>query len=433
MRYLDVDVYTAARERIARLFADFDQVLVAFSGGKDSGVCLNLAYEVAREVGALDRLAFYHQDYEAQYQHTTDYVGRVFDSFPDIKRRYWLCLPIKAGCSVSMYQDHWIPWNPAEKGIWVRPMPDHPAVVTLDNVPWPFSIGAADDGRDSAMQRWLAQQYGSTAVVLGIRTDESLHRYAAIAGRTRRRFHAGLRWTTPVARGLVNAYPIYDWSAEDIWTANARFGWDYNRLYDLFYQAGLTLDQMRVASPFHEWATSSLPLYKAVDPDSWGRMISRVNGVNFAGLYGGTTAMGWRSITKPDHFTWEEYFHFLVETLPAAMREKILGKVRKSRFAWATVGEARTPEFIAQVQADGAKVERTGIMSNRTAEPTEVIRIHDYLDDTTAKDFTLVPTWKRACICILKNDYAGLYMGFGRTKTEIEARARAIELWEKAL
>ncbi len=40
---------------------------------------------------------------------------------------------------------------------------------------------------------------------------------------------------------VYNFYPIYDWKVEDIWTAYGKFGWDYNKLYDLFYQAGVSL------------------------------------------------------------------------------------------------------------------------------------------------------------------------------------------------
>jgi predicted phosphoadenosine phosphosulfate sulfurtransferase len=41
-----------------------------------------------------------------------------------------------------------------------------------------------------------------------------------------------------------------------------------------------------------------------------------VNGVNFAGIYGGTTAMGWKSIKLPPGHTWKSYMEFLLSTLP---------------------------------------------------------------------------------------------------------------------
>ncbi|MDE9438119.1 DUF3440 domain-containing protein, partial [Xenorhabdus bovienii] len=42
----------------------------------------------------------------------------------------------------------------------------------------------------------------------------------------------------------------------------------------------------------------------------------------------------------------------------------------------------------------------------------------EYADDIDSKDFSLIPTWKRLCVCILKNDHVGKYMGFSQTKAE---------------
>ncbi len=49
---------------------------------------------------------------------------------------------------------------------------------------------------------------------------------------------------------------------------------------------------MRVASPFNSAAKASLSLYRVLDPQVWGKMVSRVNGVNFTAMYGDTKAMG---------------------------------------------------------------------------------------------------------------------------------------------
>lgn len=44
-RKLDIDVYTAARARIAWIFNNFERIYLSFSGGKDSGVLLNLVLQ----------------------------------------------------------------------------------------------------------------------------------------------------------------------------------------------------------------------------------------------------------------------------------------------------------------------------------------------------------------------------------------------------
>ena len=93
--------------------------------------------------------------------------------------------------------------------------------------------------------------------------------------------HKGLVYSKTIDALTCNFYPIYDWRTRDIWIANASYEFDYNKIYDLYYQAGLTIDQMRVASPFHQSGQDNLKLYKTIDPNSWGKMVGRVNGVNF--------------------------------------------------------------------------------------------------------------------------------------------------------
>lgn len=50
-RYLKEDVLTMARQRIRHVYDIFDNVVVMFSGGKDSMVCIHLVRELHEERG----------------------------------------------------------------------------------------------------------------------------------------------------------------------------------------------------------------------------------------------------------------------------------------------------------------------------------------------------------------------------------------------
>jgi predicted phosphoadenosine phosphosulfate sulfurtransferase len=231
-----------------------------------------------------------------------------------------------------------------------------------------------------------------------------------------------LNYSKTVSKNTVNFYPIYDWKTEDIWIANYKFGFDYNKIYDLYYQAGLTIDQMRVASPFHQAGQDNLKLYRVIDPHNWAKMVGRVNGCNFGGIYGGTTAMGWRNITKPEHFTWKQYAEFLLNTLPEATKKKFEYHLDRLKKSWAEVGYGRNPEVIQQIIDAGVEIENTHQISNLCTKPKiyEMIKIKgdwpDEINIENATPFRHCPSWKAVCITIMKNDYTLQYMGVSRSK-----------------
>lgn len=431
-----LNVYDAANERLEFIFNEFDNVLVAFSTGKDSGVMLNLAYDYAKKNNLLYKLAIYYQDYEAIYSESTLYAKRVFDEqFMDVKKKYWLCMPIKASCSVTMHQDGWTPWNPLEKEIWTRPFPESKYLYTIDNYPFPFKKGTKGFDFRIDFSKYFAQKYGKTAVLVGIRADESLSRLAIFSSDNRVNLYKNKKYGTYVDKNTYSFYPIYDWKTEDIWVANYKFNYDYNKTYDLYYMAGLSISEMRIASPFHSAGQAHLRLYKELDPNNWAKMISRVNGVNFTAIYGGTTAMGWKNIKKPNHFTWKQYADFLLNTLPEVTKKKFFKKIEKSQWHWKNQGGARTPEFIEQLKKEGVKMRVTDKESPSVKVNTHkrLIYIDEMMDDTSVEDFKKAPSWKRVCVTILKNDTTCMYMGFSRTKAQEEKKKEIIKKYKNLL
>ena len=47
-KYLDINVYEATQARLKYIFDNFDNIYVSFSGGKDSGLLLNMVLDYKR-------------------------------------------------------------------------------------------------------------------------------------------------------------------------------------------------------------------------------------------------------------------------------------------------------------------------------------------------------------------------------------------------
>ena len=183
--------------------------------------------------------------------------------------------------------------------------------------------------------------------------------------------------------------------------------------------AGLQPDQMRVASPFNDYAKDSLNLYRVIDPEIWARLVGRVHGANFGAIYGKTKAMGYKNITLPEGHSWESYTLFLLDTLPPRLRHNYVQKFKTSIRFWRTTGGGLEEETIQELLEHGYHIQRNGVSNYTIGKNSRIIfigKIPDQTDDIkSTKD---IPSWKRMCYCILKNDHICRFMGFGLTRQQ---------------
>lgn len=400
--YRYINVYEAAKERLRIIFSEFDRVCVSFSNGKDSGVLLNLAIEVATEMGKLPVHALYI-DFEAQYQHAIDYTYRMFNR-PEV-HGYWVCLPIHLRNAVSQFQPHWLCWDESKRDAWVRDLPNHPSVISDVNYFPFFRVGMEFEEFVPEFAKWFSQGK-KTAQVVGIRSDESLNRWRTIASTSKIAYN-GHKWTTklfrddPTAPEVYNAYPIYDWSVEDIWTANGKFGWDYNKIYDIMNLAGVSIHKQRLCQPYGDDQRQGLYLFKALEPDTWAKVVNRVEGANFGNRYTETdrTTLGNYKVNLPAGHTYESYAKFLLDTMPPYLAEHYREKINK---------------FIKWWENEGVKV------------------IPDY-DDPKKEAARKVPSWRRVCKVLLKNDYWCKGLSFTQTKRDMEKQMEIITKYNDIL
>lgn len=176
---------------------------------------------------------------------------------------------------------------------------------------------------------------------------------------------------------------------------------------------------MRVASPFNDYSKDSLNLYRVIDPQVWVKLVGRVRGANFASIYGRTKAMGYRNVTLPEGHTWKSYTIFLLDTLPARIRNNYIKKFNTSIHFWHNTGGGLDEDTIQELLDHGYKIQRNGVSNYTLKKKSRIIFTEKIPDDTddirSTKD---IPSWKRMCYCILKNDHNCRFMGFGLTREQ---------------
>jgi predicted phosphoadenosine phosphosulfate sulfurtransferase len=395
---IGINVLQAARERISYTFDHFEAVYVSFSAGKDSSVMMHLVMDEAikrkRKVGIL------LIDLEAQYALTIKHAEEMFAMYADHIDLYWVCLPIKLRNAVSNYEPVWCAWDPDRKDDWVRPMPKGLGVISDPSFFDFFEPRMEFEEFIELFAVWYSKGR-DTAAFIGIRSDESLNRFRTIAIWDKE-MHFGKRYTTKVIDKTFNVYPIYDWHVTDIWKYHAAFpGKLHNEVYDRMKLAGVSLHQMRLCQPYGDDQRRGLWLYHLIEPQTWGKLIARVNGANSGATYieehGNVT--GYAKITLPPNHTWRSFTNLLLSTMPKVTRDHYTKRFNEWLLGWHKRGY------------------RNGIP--------------DFAPRELEKKYW-APSWRRMCKVLLRNDWWCKGLGLMQPKSAAYERYMQIKRERKA-
>lgn len=401
-KYTKQNVYDAFVARSNFILDEFDCIVLSFSGGKDSSVMLQIFNQVAKKRNRTFDVMYI--DFEAQYAATVYHVEEL-KSLSQIRDFYHFCLPLENEDNASsILRPTWTPWDPKEKHLWVREMPE--GVINIDNVDLEiFKKGQEWEHLLSRFPKYLMKKHSANkiACLVGIRTDESFHRFRSIA--FGKNLYQNIHWSTDMGKSVYNLYPIYDWSTEDIWLAVSRFDLMYNQVYEMLWKNGVPISQQRICHPYGNDQRVSLNQWAALEPDTWSKVVNRVSGANFGNIYCKTSLLGHNGTEKPDWMTWEQYAIFLLESIGLYSEELMMHYVRKIRILF------------------------DYILTEANINREEIKESHQAKSDTLSEWVS----WKRIAKTIEKNDFPCRGLQYGLTIQDRQTMQNLKNKWGKLL
>lgn len=406
-KYLEKNVLDAAIERLQIMFENFNHIYFSVSGGKDSSVMIQLANKVAKEMNKKFDILFI--DLEAQYRYTIEHIEEL-KQLSQVRDFYHIALPIALRNAVSVLQPKWICWEEESKHLWVRDIPKDS--INIHNCPFPwFKKGEEFEEFILQFANWYQEKYQETvACGIGIRTDESMNRFRTIAFQENKHTFKQYHWTTKLKWNerhidIYNCYPIYDWKTEDIWGAVSQLNLKFNYIYELMYKNGLSIHEQRLCQPYGDDQKNGLNQFKALEYDTWSKVLNRVNGVNFGNIYCKTTALGNIKSCKPAFMTWQEYTVFLLESIEIYNKDLMFHYYRKIKkfMIWHKNKYGVTLKDIPETADSKLENQKKAI------------------------------SWRRIARAIEKNDFYLRKLSFAQTKNDDRELMELIHKWDNLL
>jgi len=319
--YINKNVLESAKDRIAYIFDEFENIIVSISGGKDSTVLAYLALSEAHRRGR--RIGIFFLDEEVVYDSTIKQIEYIMNLYPENAIPLWLQIEFNLTNATSFSDAYLRCWEAGKHKIWMRSKVSY----GIQHRPWDTgkeTIRNKDIGLDFyAVLDNFQNSRENTAFLIGLRATESPNRWRAVS---KNPGYKDVYWCTKLKHGNLNMYPLYDWNFHDIWKYIYDEKLKYSKIYDYMYKKGMGLQEIRVSSLIHEKSFKALVELPEFEPKTYDRLLKRVKGISIGNLYGKDRTMLKVQKLPKNYNTWMEYRDFLLATYPDEEKKQIFIK-----------------------------------------------------------------------------------------------------------
>ncbi len=318
------NVLEAARERVALIFNLFTNINISVSGGKDSTVLAHLIIAEAKKRNR--QITMLYIDEEVVYEETVRQVEYLMlELAPELVTPAWFQVEFNSTNATSLNNTRFLTWERGKHLDWIRPKQS----FSIKNYPWDRSNEIMRNPHMGLDFYDIIANYESTktdtAFFVGLRARESMKRWRAVTNYPVNYKDTEIYWATPRGDNYT-VYPLYDWTTEDIWKYIHENKLRYHNLYDRMFKKGYHIANMRVNSLLDENGYKALVDLPEFEPETFNRLVNRVNNVLFAQETAKSSKMFKSTILPKAYKSWITYRDFLISTHPVEADKDVLVK-----------------------------------------------------------------------------------------------------------
>ncbi len=318
------NVLEAARERVALIFNLFTNINISVSGGKDSTVLAHLIIAEAKKRNR--QITMLYIDEEVVYEETVRQVEYLMlELAPELVTPAWFQVEFNSTNATSLNNTRFLTWERGKHLDWIRPKQS----FSIKNYPWDRSNEIMRNPHMGLDFYDIIANYESTktdtAFFVGLRARESMKRWRAVTNYPVNYKGTEIYWATPRGDNYT-VYPLYDWTTEDIWKYIHENKLRYHNLYDRMFKKGYHIANMRVNSLLDENGYKALVDLPEFEPETFNRLVNRVNNVLFAQETAKSSKMFKSTILPKAYKSWITYRDFLISTHPVEADKDVLVK-----------------------------------------------------------------------------------------------------------
>ena len=283
MNQAEKGILKEINKRIHYIFNEFDNVMLGLSASAESTLLLDLTLKIRKEHYKHKNICVFNVDTEIAHSYSVLHLMDTFENIREDAECYWIMLPTKIKHNLFGKDETFLAWDDSLERL-LRPYPILPYVITLENNPIDsYRHGMPVKMLASSFLKWYKQCHGGKTVCLSGSRLEELHNTDKFEASKKK--YRNIEWLSMNTSEIWHGSPLFDLTLVSLWRLIHGMELKYNKIYDLLYLRGDSLENFRITPPLNKENYKEIRRFAELDGIIWNELCKRIKDIEIYSTY----------------------------------------------------------------------------------------------------------------------------------------------------